>query len=167
MCNNNNLLFFSSFLIGSGNGKSLTYQLPALMTKGVTIVIVLLLAIMYVQVPKLQALGIKAHYLCGNTDNNPQSAIYEATIRNDLRSENPTIKLLFISPEKLLLSSWVFDILEILHSNDNFARLIVDEPMSALTATATTAIKAEIVAMIQTELFLILRVPAAIKCLKR
>lgn len=78
----------------TGSGKSLCYQLPALMFDGLTLVVSPLIALMKDQVDALQKLGIAAARLDSSLSKN---AIHE--IYNEL--ENRSLKLLYVSPERL------------------------------------------------------------------
>ncbi len=88
-------------LMPTGGGKSLCYQMPALLSEGCAIVVSPLLALMTDQVSALQANGIPAAAV-----NSQQSDVQNKTIIENVYSGN--IKLLYISPEKLLaeLDSW-------------------------------------------------------------
>jgi len=80
----------------TGSGKSLCYQLPALLGEGLTLVVSPLIALMRDQVGQLQALGVKAATL------NSQTAEGEAAqIWRDIRAGD--LKLLYVSPERLAL----------------------------------------------------------------
>ena len=81
-------------LIPTGGGKSLCFQIPALMLPGVCIVISPLIALMTDQVDRLHRLGIAAATINSGTDKQSKQQILQA-----LREEK--IKLLYISPEKL------------------------------------------------------------------
>ena len=82
-------------VLPTGSGKSLCYQLPALMLESATIVVVPLLSLMNDQLRKLDALGIAAASLRGG-----QSKGERAQVVNALRSG--TVKLIYTTPETLL-----------------------------------------------------------------
>lgn len=144
-------------LLPTGGGKSLCYQLPALLNEGITLVISPLISLMEDQVASANAMGIKSMAL-----NNRQSL---ATQIDNLRYGN--YRLLYSSPEKLRLAELKHALAEL-----NIVRIAVDEahcismwgndfrpafkeistlrdilpevPMIALTATATAQVLEDI-----------------------
>ncbi len=80
-------------IIPTGAGKSLCYQLPALMMEGLTIVISPLIALMQDQVVALRANNIKASMINSSQSNDEVAQVFE-----DAR--NGDIKLLYVAPER-------------------------------------------------------------------
>jgi ATP-dependent DNA helicase RecQ len=84
-------------LMPTGGGKSLCYQIPALMLPGLTVVISPLIALMKDQVDALRVNGVKAAYLNSSQTWEEQNLIFDQARRNEL-------KLLYLAPERLLSS---------------------------------------------------------------
>src|ERR1017187_2558588 len=148
-------------LLPTGGGKSLCFQLPALMRDGLTVVVSPLIALMKDQVDALQASGVAATFL--------NSTLGEAEARARLRGlHRGEFKLLYAAPERLMLEGWDENLI-----NWNVSCLAIDEahcisewghdfrpeyrqlaklraalptvPVMALTATATERVRADIV----------------------
>lgn len=88
-------------LMPTGGGKSICYQIPALMSEGLTVVISPLIALMKDQVEALRGNGIQASYLNSSLSAKEQDAVLWAAKMGDL-------KLLYIAPEKLF-SNYTLD----------------------------------------------------------
>jgi ATP-dependent DNA helicase RecQ len=82
-------------LMPTGGGKSLCYQIPALLFDGLTLVISPLIALMKDQVDALRVNGIEAAYL-----NSTQNSQEQEEILNKIRTK--ALKLLYLAPERLL-----------------------------------------------------------------
>ncbi|WP_282073913.1 DNA helicase RecQ [Polaribacter atrinae] len=85
----------SFVLMPTGGGKSICFQIPALLFDGITIVVSPLISLMKDQVQALKANGIKADFF--NSSNSPQE---ENEVIN--KAINGEIQLLYLSPEKLI-----------------------------------------------------------------
>ena len=148
-------------LMPTGGGKSLCYQLPALVREGTGVIISPLIALMQDQVAALRDLGIKAAFL-----NSTQTPETQAEVIASLR--NGTLQLLYVAPERLLqsrtvnllreaqlsliaideahcVSQWGHDFRADYLQLDQLAELFPGVPRLALTATADPATREEIV----------------------
>src|SRR6185437_11591495 len=87
-------------LMPTGGGKSLTYQLPALLLPGLTIVISPLIALMHDQVDRLRANGIAATFI--------NSSLTPGEMRERERMVlNGQAQLLYVAPERLVTSNFL------------------------------------------------------------
>ncbi len=93
-------------LLPTGAGKSLCYQLPALLKEGTCLVVSPLLALMKDQVNQLKARGIEAEYLSSELDEYDAEAVYD-------RCKEGITKLLYVSPERLTNSQFIQNMEEI------------------------------------------------------
>lgn len=86
-------------ILPTGGGKSLCFQMPALLRSGVGIVISPLIALMYDQVQGLKRLGVKAECLNSSLQAREAWAVKDALRRNEL-------DLLYVAPERFMLDSF-------------------------------------------------------------
>mmetsp|Transcript_3062 Transcript_3062/g.9245 ORF Transcript_3062/g.9245 Transcript_3062/m.9245 type:complete len:897 (-) Transcript_3062:763-3453(-) len=133
-------------LLSTGGGKSRTFQLAALATPGLSVVIVPLLALMRDQVDAAAALRIRALSLCSTQSPVEAAHVLEALRRYCLRSGSASAecshnnildaedlsdgsmpKLLFVTPERLLQSPKLVHLLRALSSRSLLQRIVVDE----------------------------------------
>ncbi len=82
-------------LMPTGGGKSLCYQIPALVLDGLAIVVSPLIALMQDQVDALQQLGIKAAFLNSSLSGDEAYAIEQQLLNNEL-------SIVYVAPERLL-----------------------------------------------------------------
>ena len=87
-------------LMPTGGGKSLCYQIPAVLRRGVGIVVSPLIALMQDQVDALRQLGMRAAFLNSSLDNETASAVWRSARRGEL-------DLLYVAPERLLTDSFL------------------------------------------------------------
>jgi len=148
-------------LMPTGGGKSLCYQIPALVRPGTAVVISPLIALMQDQVGALNTLGVRAGFLNSTQDGYERRRVETAFLAGDLdllylaperlRTES-TVRLLdrgtvalFAIDEAHCVSQWGHDFrpdyLELSALHERWPQV----PRIALTATATEATRAEIV----------------------
>lgn len=105
----------------TGAGKSLCYQLPAVVSNGITLVISPLIALMQDQLEHLEELGIPAETL-----NSKLTAKERKRVLSDLNSKKPETKLLYITPEQAATDSFR-ELVDTLLSRDLLRYFVVDE----------------------------------------
>jgi ATP-dependent DNA helicase RecQ len=148
-------------LLPTGGGKSLCFQLPALVRDGITVVVSPLIALMKDQVDQLRAAGVAATCL--------NSSLAEDEARRRIRGlHQGGYKLLYVAPERLMMDGWAEKL-----KQWNVTAIAIDEahcvsewghdfrpeyrqlaklrtqlpgvPMMALTATATERVRGDII----------------------
>ncbi|MDD5616569.1 MAG: DNA helicase RecQ [Candidatus Methanoperedens sp.] len=148
-------------LMPTGGGKSLCYQYPSLLFKGLTIVVSPLIALMKNQVDNLRQNGIAAEYINSSLNYEDITKIKSALLHNRIR-------LLYVAPERLTIptflsflkglkislfaideahciSEWGHDFRPEYRQLKIIGTSFPDVPIIALTATATTKVREDIV----------------------
>ena len=149
-------------LMPTGGGKSLCYQIPALMLDGLTVVISPLIALMKDQVDALRANGVDADFLNSTQTGREQTEVFQ-------KIKTGRTKLLYVAPERLLqqgdlfidflrsikvslfavdeahcISSWGHDFRPEYIQLGRLKRLFPEIPVIALTATADKLVRQDI-----------------------
>ena len=118
-------------LMPTGGGKSLVYQLAAILDVGgrgngggggVTVVISPLISLINDQVARLRQLQIPCGALCGST-----SDAESKELLRDLRSYAPTTRIIYVTPEKMSLSGAFQSVVDSLASRQLLRRFVIDE----------------------------------------
>ncbi len=151
----------SLVVMPTGGGKSLCYQLPALATGGVTLVISPLIALMKDQVDGLRANGIPADFLNSTLDNRTAAEVERG-------AQAGAVRLLYVAPERVsmpgfrrflgtldlrmiaideahCISEWGHDFRPDYRTLAELRALFPQTPVMALTATATERVQRDIV----------------------
>ncbi|KAK1367675.1 ATP-dependent DNA helicase [Heracleum sosnowskyi] len=165
-------------IMAAGGGKSLCYQLPAIMRDGVALIVSPLLSLIQDQVMGLAALGIPAYMLTSTTSKDNEKFIYKA-----LEKGEGELKILYVTPEKISKSKRFMSKLEKCYNASRLSLISIDEahccsqwghdfrpdyknlgilktqfpsiPIIALTATATKKVQLDLIEM--------LRIPKCVK----
>ncbi len=150
-------------LLPTGGGKSLCFQLPALVRPGLTVVISPLIALMKDQVDQLRANGVAATFLNSSLSEKERKARWRGLHQGEF-------KLLYLSPERLMIgegslfealrqwnvqqvavdeahciSEWGHDFRPEYRQLSLLREQFTDLPFMALTATATTRVRDDII----------------------
>jgi ATP-dependent DNA helicase RecQ len=156
-------------IMPTGGGKSLCFQLPALLNTGITIVISPLIALMQDQVDSLNDNGIGATFI-------NSTLTTEAIYQRESDILNRKIKLLYVAPERLVSERFI-PFLDRIYQEISISTFAIDEahcisewghdfrpeyrrikelrqrypniPISALTATATKRVQQDIISQLQ------------------
>eukprot|EP00762_Andalucia_godoyi_P001336 ANDGO_04799.mRNA.1 ATP-dependent DNA helicase Q-like 4A len=107
-------------LMPTGGGKSLIYQLPPLLQRGVCIVISPLVALMQDQVDSLIANEVPACAL-------RQGTTLEESRECFAKAANDEMKLIYLTPERLQASKWTLSQIDFLHQNGLLNYVVIDE----------------------------------------
>ncbi|CAD6212279.1 unnamed protein product [Miscanthus lutarioriparius] len=158
-------------IMAAGGGKSLCYQLPAVLRDGIALVVSPLLSLIQDQVMGLTALGIPAYMLTSTTNKEVEKFIYRALDKGE-----GELKILYVTPEKISKSKRFMSKVEKCHHAGRLSLVAVDEahccsqwghdfrpdyknlsilkiqfpsvPMIALTATATSKVQTDLIEML-------------------
>jgi ATP-dependent DNA helicase RecQ len=149
-------------VLPTGGGKSLCYQVPALLLPDLTLVVSPLISLMQDQVAALRARGVAAAYLSGTQTPGVQSAVREA-------ARAGRVRLLYVAPERLqtiprilgdrtvsllavdeahCISEWGHDFRPHYRRLGQLRGTLGHPPTIALTATATPETRADICAVL-------------------
>ena len=106
----------------TGGGKSLAYQIPALVSEGVTIIVMPLLSLIQDQTTYLNGCGLKVLFL---NNENMMNLDYDKSFHSE--NEEDRCKMIFLTPEKIAKSAKTMDLLNSLYNEGLLERCVVDE----------------------------------------
>lgn len=106
----------------TGGGKSLCYQIPALVNPGFCLVVSPLISLMEDQTLSLSSHGINAKFLSSDVCKEDTNQIYKM-----ISSKNSTLKFLFVTPERVSKSKRFVSCLEKAHESSLLSLIVIDE----------------------------------------
>ncbi|KAG8183037.1 hypothetical protein JTE90_015668 [Oedothorax gibbosus] len=109
-------------LMPTGGGKSLCYQLPAMVLEGITLVVSPLVSLMEDQIMAMESLNVPAALLNASSTREHVNHVHK-----QMTEKNPDIKLLYVTPEKLAKSKRFMAKLEKMYKMGLFSLLAIDE----------------------------------------
>src|SRR5688500_11820432 len=104
----------------TGGGKSLCFQLPAVLRRGVMLVVSPLIALMQDQVRLLTQNGIAATFINSSLPGNEITARLKSMQRGEY-------KLVYVAPERLLQGEFINHVLPALHAGEGITAFVIDE----------------------------------------
>lgn len=149
-------------IMPTGGGKSICYQIPALILDGITIVISPLISLMKDQVDTLNSINIKASYINSSLSDNKIKDILRGIYKNEY-------KIVYVAPERLdnyefmsiikksnisqiavdeahCISAWGHDFRKSYTKISDFINVLENRPIvTSFTATASTKVKEDII----------------------
>ena len=153
-------------IMPTGGGKSICYQIPAIILDGITIVISPLISLMKDQVDNIKNIGIKSAYINSTLSDSEINSILNDVIKDE-------VKILYVAPERLesseflnfitrvkiaqiaideahCISQWGHDFRSSYRRISRFIDLLVDRPIiTAFTATATEEVRRDIINLLK------------------
>ncbi|KFK44909.1 hypothetical protein AALP_AA1G318600 [Arabis alpina] len=123
-------------IMAAGGGKSLCYQLPAMLRGGTTLVVSPLLSLIQDQVMGLAALGISAYMLTSTSGKENEKFVYKT-----LEKGEDELKILYVTPEKVSKSKRFMSKLEKCHHAGRLSLISID-------ATATQKVQNDLIEML-------------------
>ena len=153
-------------IMPTGGGKSICYQIPAIILDGITIVISPLISLMKDQVDNIKNIGIKSAYINSTLSDSEINSILNDVIKDE-------VKILYVAPERLesseflnfitrvkiaqiaideahCISQWGHDFRSSYRRISKFIDLLVERPIiTAFTATATEEVRRDIISLLR------------------
>ena len=153
-------------IMPTGGGKSICYQIPAIILEGITIVISPLISLMKDQVDNIKNIGIKSAYINSTLSDSEINSILNDVIKDE-------VKILYVAPERLesteflnfitrvkiaqiaideahCISQWGHDFRSSYRRISKFIDLLVERPIiTAFTATATEEVRRDIISLLR------------------